>query len=137
MTDHGDLDALVTELNSGAPKARRSDEQTARLRAWLGEVTARSASDLLLVPGAPPSLRERGWFGLAVDRTQPEIGAITQENAFAIQHGASVIPGNGLDRRLIQREIKSDPRARRIPFGERLVILDEVAAAMKRKGIGT
>ncbi len=60
MTDHGDLDALVTELNSGAPKARRSDEQTARLRAWLGEVTARSASDLLLVPGAPPSLRIDG-----------------------------------------------------------------------------
>jgi twitching motility protein PilT len=60
MTDHDDLDALVTELNAGGPQARSSEEQTARLRSWLEQVVQRSASDLLLVPGAPPSLRIDG-----------------------------------------------------------------------------
>ena len=60
MSEPDDLDALVTELNAGAPQARPSDEQTTRLRAWLGHVVERSASDLLLVPGAPPSLRIDG-----------------------------------------------------------------------------
>jgi twitching motility protein PilT len=55
-----DLDALVTELNAGASRTRPPDEQTARLRSWLGQVVERSASDLLLVPGAPPSLRLDG-----------------------------------------------------------------------------
>ena len=31
------------------------------------------------------SLQERGWFGLAQDRDEPEIGAISPENAFAVQ----------------------------------------------------
>jgi len=66
MSDHDDLDALVTELNTGAPGAaagRRGasvgsrEADTARLRAWLEHVVDRSASDLLLVSGAPPSLR--------------------------------------------------------------------------------
>ena len=60
MTHPDDLDALVTELNAGAPRTPASDEQTARLRAWLEQVVERSASDLLLVPGAPPSLRIDG-----------------------------------------------------------------------------
>ena len=60
MSDADDLDALVTELNAGAPQARPSGDQVARLRAWLGDVVDRSASDLLLVPGAPPSLRIDG-----------------------------------------------------------------------------
>ena len=38
-----------------------SNEQTARLRSWLEHVVERSASDLLLVPGAPPSLRIDGF----------------------------------------------------------------------------
>src|SRR6266852_6510539 len=60
VTDPGDLDTLVTELNAGAPRSRRSDEQTARLLLWLEQVVERSASDLLLVAGAPPSLRIDG-----------------------------------------------------------------------------
>ena len=54
-----DLDALVTELNSGATQAV-TDEQLARLRKWLELVVDHSASDLLLVGGAPPTLRVSG-----------------------------------------------------------------------------
>ena len=59
MSGPDDLDALVTELNAGAPRPA-ADGQTARLRAWLELVVAQSASDLLLVAGAPPSLRVAG-----------------------------------------------------------------------------
>ena len=60
MNEPDDLDKLVTELNAGAPHAPGAEEQTVRLRSWLEQVVARSASDLLLVPGAPPSLRVDG-----------------------------------------------------------------------------
>jgi len=60
MADSDDLDALVTELNAVAPQARASGNQAPRLNAWLEEVVGRSASDLLLVPGASPSLRIDG-----------------------------------------------------------------------------
>ena len=60
MPDSEDLDALVTELNRGAPRSARFDEQTTRLRAWLEQVVERSASDLLLVAGAPPSIKIAG-----------------------------------------------------------------------------
>jgi len=59
--DLDDLDALVTELNAGAQRADASDDgQTMRLRAWLEQAVARAASDVLLVAGAPPSLRVEG-----------------------------------------------------------------------------
>jgi twitching motility protein PilT len=57
--DPDDLDALVTELNAGVPTAE-SPHETARLRSWLEHVVERGASDLLLVAGAPPSLRVDG-----------------------------------------------------------------------------
>jgi twitching motility protein PilT len=60
MADSDDLDALVTELNAGAPQVPTSGHQVARLNAWLAEVVGRSASDLLLVPGASPTLRIDG-----------------------------------------------------------------------------
>src|SRR5262249_35492651 len=60
MSEPDDLDALVTELNAGAPQPPGADDQTVRLRAWLEAMVARSASDLLLVAGAPPSLRVDG-----------------------------------------------------------------------------
>jgi twitching motility protein PilT len=62
MNEADDLDALVTELNAGAPRPRGADAdgETERLRAWLAQVVERSASDLLLVPGAPPALRVDG-----------------------------------------------------------------------------
>jgi twitching motility protein PilT len=59
MPDPNDLDALVSELNAGAPHAA-TREQTARLRGWLVTVVEQSASDLLLVAGAAPSLRVAG-----------------------------------------------------------------------------
>jgi twitching motility protein PilT len=59
MPDPDDLDALVSELNAGAPVAA-AHEQTARLRAWLAMAVERSASDLLLIAGAPPSVRVAG-----------------------------------------------------------------------------
>jgi twitching motility protein PilT len=78
VSDADDLDALVTELNAAAPRGPGSvagspdatagsvggggiaDLHTARLRWWLEHVVERSASDLLLVAGAPPSLRIDG-----------------------------------------------------------------------------
>jgi len=59
-SDPDDLDALVTELNSGAPREEPVRHETARLRSWLEHVVERGASDLLLVAGAPPSLRIDG-----------------------------------------------------------------------------
>ncbi|HEY2150781.1 MAG TPA: PilT/PilU family type 4a pilus ATPase [Vicinamibacterales bacterium] len=60
MSEPDELDALVTELNAGAPRTSGADAQTARLRLWLEQVVARSASDLLLVAGSPPALRIDG-----------------------------------------------------------------------------
>jgi twitching motility protein PilT len=60
MNEPDELDALVTELNAGAPRTTSADAQTARLRLWLEQVVARSASDLLLVAGSPPALRIDG-----------------------------------------------------------------------------
>ena len=68
MSDADDLDALVIELNAVAPRAASGDH-TARLKGWLEQVVERSAADLLLVAGAPPSLRIDGAIveQLAVD----------------------------------------------------------------------
>ena len=55
--DDEDLDALVSELNAGARRAPTDEAHTARLRAWLEDAAARGASDVLLVAGAPPSVR--------------------------------------------------------------------------------
>jgi twitching motility protein PilT len=55
--EHDDLDTIVTELNAGARRAPDADAHTARLRAWLALAAERGASDLLLVAGAPPSIR--------------------------------------------------------------------------------
>jgi Tfp pilus assembly pilus retraction ATPase PilT len=60
MNDRDDLDALVNGLHAGSPLAASSDQQASRLRPWLEQVVARSASDLLIVAGAPPSLRVEG-----------------------------------------------------------------------------
>jgi twitching motility protein PilT len=60
VNDPGELDALVSELNAGVPRTVRADAPTARLRLWLEQVVERSASDLLLVAGAPPALRIDG-----------------------------------------------------------------------------
>src|SRR5262245_5517369 len=64
MHETDDLDALVNELNADLPRTHArsgaGDAETARLRSWLADVVERNASDLLLVAGAPPSLRVDG-----------------------------------------------------------------------------
>ncbi len=80
MTEDDDLDALVTELHTSGtastgtanhlrpgfggqeagPCNTSDDVNLARLRGWLEHVVARGGSDLLLVPGAPPSMRLNG-----------------------------------------------------------------------------
>jgi twitching motility protein PilT len=78
VSDADDLDALVTELNAGAPQPRPSPGQVARLHAWLEQVLERSASDLLLVPGAPPALR---IDGLVVPLLEGPLGGEEIEDA--------------------------------------------------------
>jgi twitching motility protein PilT len=61
VSDTEDLDALVTELNAGVKREPVSDDgQPTRLHAWLERAVERAASDLLLVAGAPPSIRVDG-----------------------------------------------------------------------------
>ncbi len=59
-----DINELIRELNEGRPGARAgavdSSTDSVRLDRWLQELTARAGSDLLLVAGAPPSVRLDG-----------------------------------------------------------------------------
>ena len=64
MDKPDDLDQLVLELNSrgaheSAPPAPRVGDTT-RIERWLRLLAAQNGSDLLLVAGAPPSLRVNG-----------------------------------------------------------------------------
>ena len=60
MENPEDLDQLVLELNSRVePQAARGPD-TARLERWLRLMAARNGSDLLLVAGAPASVRIDG-----------------------------------------------------------------------------
>ena len=60
MTDNDDIDRLILELHSsGAPLAPGVGD-LARLERWLRLLAARGGSDLLLVAGAPPSIRIDG-----------------------------------------------------------------------------
>ncbi|HEV3141224.1 MAG TPA: PilT/PilU family type 4a pilus ATPase, partial [Vicinamibacterales bacterium] len=95
MSENDDLDAIVSELNAGtaggttgersrdrspgAPAAGGDDDAlTARLRGWLEHVVQRNASDLLLVAGAPPSLRIEG---VVVPLTDGPLGSEEIEDA--------------------------------------------------------
>jgi len=60
LNDLNNLDAIVSQLNAGAPRALKGDQQLLRLERWLEQVVERNASDLLLVAGAPPALRTDG-----------------------------------------------------------------------------
>jgi twitching motility protein PilT len=57
-----DIDRLILELNATAPAdpAPVAPGTTARLDRWLQHVADRDGSDLLLVAGAPPSVRVKG-----------------------------------------------------------------------------
>jgi twitching motility protein PilT len=55
-----DLDQLVIELNSSGEAMPLAPGDTARLERWLRLFAAQNGSDLLLVAGAPPSVRVNG-----------------------------------------------------------------------------
>ncbi len=58
MADADDIDRLILELHSSVqPAPSPGTGDTARLERWLRLLAARDGSDLLLVAGAPPSLR--------------------------------------------------------------------------------
>jgi twitching motility protein PilT len=79
-----DLDAIVSELNADAPgRVRRSgdDAQLTRLMGWLEQMVERSASDLLLVAGAPPSLRVDGAIAPLDSRFGGPLGSEEIEDA--------------------------------------------------------
>ena len=62
MDWNDDPDAVARELNALAPDGEQpsSPPEFARLEAWLQHLVERRGSDLLLVPGAPPSIRVDG-----------------------------------------------------------------------------
>jgi twitching motility protein PilT len=59
--DSDDIDQLIAELHASttAPKGATVGD-TGRLEAWLRQLAAAGGSDLLLVAGAPPSIRVEG-----------------------------------------------------------------------------
>ena len=60
MLDPEDLDQLVLELNARSEAVAPRGADTARLERWLRLVAEKNGSDLLLVAGAPPSVRIDG-----------------------------------------------------------------------------
>ncbi len=62
MEPEDDIDRLILELNATADRgpAHVPAGSTARLERWLGALAERHGSDLLLVAGAPPSIRVEG-----------------------------------------------------------------------------
>ena len=59
MSDADDIDRLISELDSASPVAPGAGD-AARLDHWMRVLAARNGSDLLLVAGAPPSIRVDG-----------------------------------------------------------------------------
>jgi twitching motility protein PilT len=62
MDGHDDLDELIRELNATTPDVQAAGAvgDTTRVERWLRGVAARNGTDLLLVAGAPPSVRIDG-----------------------------------------------------------------------------
>jgi twitching motility protein PilT len=60
-----DIDRLILELNATAPPelAQVAPASTTRLDRWLRLLADRGGSDLLLVAGAPPTVRVKGTIG--------------------------------------------------------------------------
>jgi twitching motility protein PilT len=61
VDDLDDLNRLIHEINAGGRE--RAASEAVRLARWLEELHARGGSDLLLVAGAPPSVRVDGAVG--------------------------------------------------------------------------
>jgi twitching motility protein PilT len=59
MTDDDEIDRLILELHATGGAAPSTGD-LARIERWLGVLSSRGGSDLLLVAGAPPSVRVDG-----------------------------------------------------------------------------
>lgn len=55
-----DIEQLISELHASAGGSPQGTGDTGRIERWLGILTAAGGSDLLLVAGAPPSMRVDG-----------------------------------------------------------------------------
>jgi twitching motility protein PilT len=55
--DREDIDSLIAELHASTAPATPATGDTGRIERWLRILVDRGGSDLLLVPGAPPTLR--------------------------------------------------------------------------------
>ncbi|HEY3204917.1 MAG TPA: PilT/PilU family type 4a pilus ATPase [Thermoanaerobaculia bacterium] len=61
MDEADDINKLIRELNEGRPSGAAAEvSEAVRLDGWLEKLVALSGSDLLLVAGAPPSVRIDG-----------------------------------------------------------------------------
>src|SRR4029079_7207465 len=59
MASDDDIDRLILELNATSAPGQGAGD-LARIESWLRLLASRSGSDLLLVAGAPPSIRVDG-----------------------------------------------------------------------------
>ena len=97
MDDTEDINRLIRELNDerpgsgrAAPTAGRSEERPRPLNRWLEELVRRGGSDLLLVAGAPPSVRTDGKIS---PLSEPPLSGDEIEEAVlpALPHHARVL----------------------------------------------
>lgn len=116
MADDDEFQRLITELEASAGASRGADAGLARLEGWLSSVVQHGGSDLLLVAGAPPSIRVDGRvLGLGSGPLDgPEIEdavfpalpdhAQRRYRAEAIADGSLRVPGVGRFRINLHRE---------------------------------
>lgn len=77
MDEPPDIDRIANELNQLRDADESESGSTAQLDAWLKILNARAGSDLLLVTGAPPCIRTKGFVQRIADAPLdgPEIEA--------------------------------------------------------------
>ena len=95
MKDRDDLDSLILELHSTREPGGPGTGDLTRLERWLRVLADRSGSDLLLVAGAPPSIRVDG-------RVQP----LAEGPLDGIDVEEAVLPALPPHARRIYREVR-------------------------------
>jgi twitching motility protein PilT len=110
-----DINQLIRELNSERPPGAAGGS-SARLESWLQKLVQRSGSDLLLVAGAPPSLRVDGTIvplpgaplsGEEIEEAVLPVLSARARNLFAQESVADLsykLPGIGRFRINLHRE---------------------------------
>jgi twitching motility protein PilT len=116
VADDEEFQRLITELEAGAGSAQLAGPGLARLEQWLAAVVRQGGSDLLLVAGAPPSVRVDGRLlalgGGPLDGPEIEDAvfpalphhAQRRYRAQAIADGSLRVPGAGRFRINLHRE---------------------------------